>query len=101
MVVVMSGMAEPPGKNVVDRLTRPVCLRAGGAARGRGLNLEGPGGPNFAWDPWAGLGVADAQPEGDRLGARVHADLLVDAGEVVLHRLVGDDQLLGDLAVGV
>src|SRR4051812_19840974 len=44
--------------------------------------------------------VANAEPQRDRLGARMDADLLVDATEVVLHRLVGDEQLLGDVAVG-
>jgi hypothetical protein len=34
------------------------------------------------------------------LAARADAELAVDAGEVVLDRLRGDEQLLGDLAVG-
>src|SRR3954449_1853211 len=61
--------------------------------RARGLNLGlGP--------PWDLSAPADPQPERDRLGARVHADLLVDPAQVVLDRLVRDHELLRDVAVG-
>src|SRR5215218_3894522 len=46
------------------------------------------------------LSVPHAEPQRDRLGPRVHADLLVDPREMVLHRLVGDEQLFGDRRVG-
>src|SRR4051812_24566648 len=85
---------EPPGKSV-DRTTAANLRSARGPHERPRTQLQ------RARRAQSHLGpVPHSEPEGDRLGARVHADLLVDAREVVLDRLVGDHELLGDGGVG-
>src|SRR4051812_24610770 len=85
---------EPPGKSV-DRTTAANLRSARGPHERPRTQLQ------RARRAQSHLGpVPHSEPEGDRLGARVHPDLLVDAREVVLDRLVGDHELLGDGGVG-
>src|SRR4051794_37292768 len=89
----------PPEERLTDRLrprlrsTRSAHQRLKAQLQGgqRAQSGVGPGALRSA--------AAHPEPQRDRLRTRVHADLLVDATQVVLHRLVGDEQLLGDVAV--
>src|SRR5688500_15335320 len=56
--------------------------------------------PRGTFGPFSASAVPNAEPQRDGLGPRVDADLLVDPREVVLHRLVGDEELFGDRRVG-
>ena len=91
---------EPSGTGEFPSTSRAPSL-SGGAGPGRGPASTDESGPRGV--PTAEVGRTLCDPGGiaGRLGPALHSELGQQVGHVVLHRLLGQEELVGDLAIGL